>query len=113
EVAGRAVGGGCRRAAQGRRIHADRRRGDPGGPGAGKGRQFLSTVALPREAHPHAVHAAPTSFWRKYIFSLDHKVIGKQYLLYALFMLMIGGLLAMLVPWRREWRGKPIAFMGK
>ena len=33
---------------------------------------------------PHAgVHAAPTSFWRKYIFSLDHKVIGKQYLLYA------------------------------
>ena len=43
------------------------------------------------------VHAAPTSFWRKYIFSLDHKVIGKQYLFYALFMLVIGGLLATLV----------------
>ena len=33
------------------------------------------------EAHAEAVHAhqAPTGFIRKYIFSLDHKVIGKQY----------------------------------
>ena len=74
------------------------------GPDAGerrrrKGRQFLSTVAVPARAHAvHAgVHAAPTSFWRKYIFSLDHKVIGKQYLLYALAMLVVGGLLAILV----------------
>jgi len=73
----------------------------------------VSTVALPREAHPHAAHAAPTSFWRKYIFSLDHKVIGKQYLFYALFMLVIGGLLATLVRWQLAWPGKPIAFMGK
>ena len=29
-----------------------------------------------------AVHGAPTSFIRKYVFSLDHKVIGLQY--YAL-----------------------------
>ena len=29
-----------------------------------------------------AAHAAPTSFIRKYVFSLDHKVIGLQY--YAL-----------------------------
>ena len=66
-------------------------------PGAGKG-GFLSTVAKPLEVVHHAgVHAAPTSFWRKYIFSLDHKVIGIQYLFYALFMLVIGGLLATLV----------------
>jgi len=31
-----------------------------------------------------AVHAAPTGFIRKYIFSLDHKVIGIQYIFLAL-----------------------------
>ena len=56
----------------------------------------MSSVAVAHEL-PHGVHPEPTSFWRKYIFSLDHKVIGKQYLLYALFMLVIGGLLATLV----------------
>ena len=29
-------------------------------------------------------HPAPTSFIRKYIFSLDHKVIGIQYIVLAL-----------------------------
>ena len=33
--------------------------------------------------HEH-VHAAPTGWIRKYIFSLDHKVIGIQYFLLAL-----------------------------
>jgi len=75
----------------------------------------LSTVALPERAHVvHAgVHAAPTSFWRKYIFSLDHKVIGKQYLLYALAMLVVGGLLATLVRYQLAWPGRPLPFMGK
>ena len=63
--------------------------------------------------HIPGVHPAPTSFWRKYIFSLDHKVIGKQYMFYALAMLVVGGLLAILVRWQLAWPGKPIAFMGK
>jgi len=48
----------------------------------------MSSIAVVRELPP-GVHPEPTSFWRKYIFSLDHKVIGKQYLSYALFMLVI------------------------
>jgi len=64
-------------------------------------------------AHAHGVHAAPTSFWRKYVFSLDHKVIGIQYMAYSLFMLVIGGLLAMLVRWQLAFPGRPLAFMGK
>jgi len=64
-------------------------------------------------AHGHGVHAAPTSFWRKYVFSLDHKVIGIQYMTYSLFMLVIGGLLAMLVRWQLAFPGRPLAFMGK
>ena len=72
----------------------------------------MSSIAVVRELPP-GVHPEPTSFWRKYIFSLDHKVIGKQYLFYALFMLVIGGLLATLVRWQLAWPGRPIAFMGK
>ena len=71
--------------------------------------------ASPVSAHPlpPGVHPEPTSFWRKYVFSVDHKVIGKQYLFYSLFMLVIGGLLAGLVRWQLAWPGKPIGFMGK
>src|SRR5512141_2696900 len=72
----------------------------------------MSTPAVAHEL-PAGVHPAPTSFWRKYIFSLDHKVIGKQYMFYALFMLIIGGLLATLVRWQLAWPGKAIPFMGK
>ena len=72
----------------------------------------MSTVAV-AHALPPGVHPAPTSFWRKYVFSLDHKVIGKQYMFYALFMLIIGGLLATLVRYQLAWPGRPLAFMGK
>ena len=37
----------------------------------------------------------PQSFLRRYIFSLDHKVIGMQYLLTAMGVALIAGLLAM------------------
>ncbi|HSP93149.1 MAG TPA: cbb3-type cytochrome c oxidase subunit I [Thermoanaerobaculia bacterium] len=70
-----------------------------------------AAAAVPE--HLPGVHPAPTSFWRKYIFSLDHKVIGKQYMFYALMMLIVGGLLAILVRWQLAWPGKPIGFMGK
>ena len=41
-------------------------------------------------AHEHA-HAHPElGFWRKYIFSVDHKVIGIQYALTALLFLLFG-----------------------
>ncbi|MGH9806731.1 MAG: cbb3-type cytochrome c oxidase subunit I, partial [Terriglobia bacterium] len=63
--------------------------------------------------HAPGVHAAPTSFWRKYVFSIDHKVIGIQYMGYSLAMLVMGGLLAMLVRWQMAFPGRPLAFMGK
>lgn len=37
---------------------------------------------------------AETSWVKRYLFSTDHKVIGKQYLLTGLFMALIGGILA-------------------
>ena len=46
-------------------------------------------------AHSVQHHAPPTSFIRKHIFSLDHKVIGKQY--YAL--ALVAALSGMLLSW--------------
>jgi cytochrome c oxidase subunit 1 len=49
-------------------------------------------------------HAEPhLSFWRRYIFSTDHKVIGKQYMFLALFMALVGGLLAYMMRWQLAW----------
>ncbi len=43
------------------------------------------------------IHPAPTSFIRKYIFSIDHKVIGIQYLITAGLFFVIAGLLAEII----------------
>src|SRR3989304_1290003 len=39
-------------------------------------------------------HHAERGFWRTYVFSTDHKMIGKQYLSLGLFWAVVGGLLA-------------------
>jgi cytochrome c oxidase subunit 1 len=59
-----------------------------------------SAVAAPHAAHID--HAEP-GFWRTYIFSTDHKMIGRQFLFLGLFMLVIGGLLAMMIRWQLGW----------
>lgn len=56
---------------------------------------------------------APRSFWTKYIFSLDHKVIGIQYLLTAIAMALIGGLLAGLIRLQLAWPGEPVPLLAK
>ena len=53
-------------------------------------------------AHAH-IHAAPTGFIRKYIFSIDHKVIGIQYLLLALFAVFLGMALSIFMRIRLAW----------
>jgi len=55
-----------------------------------------------------AAHHAPMSFWRKYIFSTDHKIIGIQFLFVSLFFLLVGGLLAMQIRWQLGFPGKPL-----
>ena len=49
------------------------------------------------------VHEAPQGFIRKYIFSLDHKVIGKQYISLALFSAFVGMFLSLLMRLRLAW----------
>ena len=45
----------------------------------------------------HHQHTAPTGFIRKHVFSLDHKVIGKQYYGLALLSVFIGMVLSWLL----------------
>lgn len=51
-------------------------------------------------------------FVRHYLFSLDHKMIGRQFLFTALLMLVIGGLLAMMVRWQLGYPEEPLPLTG-
>jgi cytochrome c oxidase subunit I len=64
---------------------------------------------------PHAAHqhAAPTSFIRKHVFSLDHKVIGKQYYGLALLAVFIGMALSWLMRLHLGWPAWPIPMLDK
>ncbi|MBC8292703.1 MAG: cbb3-type cytochrome c oxidase subunit I [Proteobacteria bacterium] len=55
----------------------------------------------------------PQSFWSKYIFSFDHKVIGIQYIVTGFVMAGIGALLSILIRLQIAWPGQPIEFLGK
>ena len=61
--------------------------------------------------HEHEHHELP--FWRKYIFSVDHKVIGIQYGVTALVFLFFGFSLMMLMRWQLAYPGQPLPLFGK
>jgi cytochrome c oxidase subunit 1 len=67
-----------------------------------------------QRAAAHTAHAAHVEhgFVRTYIFSTDHKMIGRQYLLYGLIMMILGGLLALLVRWELAWPESPVPGFG-
>ncbi|HET6202436.1 MAG TPA: cbb3-type cytochrome c oxidase subunit I [Planctomycetota bacterium] len=65
------------------------------------------------EAHSEHLHAPPTSFYRKYVWSTDHKTIAKQYLFTAFFFLLLGGGLAMLFRWQLAYPNQPFPILGK
>jgi len=67
------------------------------------------------EAHVGAVyrHEAPKGFIWKYIFSLDHKVIGKQYYFLALFSVFVGIILSILMRLHLVWPKASVPFLDK
>jgi cytochrome c oxidase subunit I len=62
-------------------------------------------------AHAAHVHHGELGFWRTYVFSTDHKMIGRQFLFLGLFMLVIGGILAMLMRWQLGFPEQPVPGM--
>ena len=57
------------------------------------------------ETHEVHRHPAPTGFIRKYIFSLDHKVIGIQYIILALAAVIVGMTMSVLMRLNLSWPG--------
>ncbi len=63
------------------------------------GKPTLSVTTIDKfKPRPHGhedhIHPAPEGFIRKYIFTIDHKIIGLQYLITGLLFFVISGLLA-------------------
>src|SRR5580698_7456192 len=54
-------------------------------------------------SQPAVPHGAPTSFIRKHVFSLDHKVIGKQYYALALVAAVVGMVLSWIMRLHLGW----------
>src|SRR2546426_9375231 len=58
-------------------------------------------------------HAAPQGFIRKYIFSLDHKVIGLQYYFLALTAVLVGMFLSLLMRIHLIWPNASLPLLGE
>ena len=65
-----------------------------------------------RASHAHEEHHHEQSFWRKFIFSTDHKVIGVQYSVTGLAFLFFGFCLMMIMRWQLAYPGEAIPLIG-
>jgi cytochrome c oxidase subunit I len=61
---------------------------------------------------PQPIHPPPTSFWRRDVFSIDHKLIAKQFLWAGLLFLLVGGTLAMLIRWQWAYPYQKVPILG-
>src|SRR5258708_22595401 len=72
------------------------------------GRRRNNKMATPASVHAHA----PQGFIRKYIFSLDHKVIGIQYFFLALTAVFVGMFLSLLMRIHLVWPTAVLPLVG-
>jgi cytochrome c oxidase subunit I len=56
-------------------------------------------------------HEPPKSWIRRYVFSIDHKVIGIQYYFLALFSVFVGMFLSLLMRLQLAWPGQEFGFL--
>ena len=54
----------------------------------------MSDVATVDHTDHHDDHHHEETFWNKYVFPTDHKMIGMQYMFTGMFMALIGGFMA-------------------
>src|SRR5882672_8911180 len=64
--------------------------------------------------HPsiHEAHHQDLGFWRKYVFSTDHKIIGIQYGVTALSFLLFGFFLMLMMRWQIAHPGMAVPLVG-
>jgi cytochrome c oxidase subunit 1 len=70
-----------------------------------------TAAAIPHSAVHEARHEE-AGFWRTYVFSTDHKVIGIQYGVTALFFLLFGFCLMMVMRWQIAHPGEAVPVVG-
>src|ERR1044072_3993188 len=70
----------------------------------------MADVVHPIHGEVHR-HEPPSGFIRKYIFSTDHKVIGIQYWLLALFSVFVGMALSLLMRLQLGWPNQEFGFL--
>ncbi len=77
----------------------------------------MSTTAIDthgiHEAHGHAASMSVGTFIRTYVFSLDHKIIGLQFLFSTLLWFLVGGLLALGIRWQLAWPWTDMPIIGR
>jgi len=70
-------------------------------------------MSMSATAPAHGIeHAEPTTFLSRWVFSVDHKVIGMQYLGIGFLMAIFGGLSAYLIRWQLAWPESPVPGFG-
>jgi cytochrome c oxidase subunit 1 len=74
----------------------------------------MTTISIddtaPYEEHSH--DHAHGNFITRYVFATDHKIIGMQFLMTTLLMLMVGGAFALLIRWQLAYPWAPVPFFG-
>lgn len=71
---------------------------------------MTTVTAQPHETSGHDEHHE-LGWWRTYVFSTDHKVIGIQYGVTALAFLFVGFCLMMAMRWQLAYPGKPLGLL--
>jgi cytochrome c oxidase subunit 1 len=74
---------------------------------------MTATTADTQTTEQHAHHDHEVGFFRKYLWTYDHKMIGLQYLWTALAFLFIGGALALGVRWQLGYPGAVVPLIGQ
>jgi cytochrome c oxidase subunit 1 len=80
-----------------------------GGTGGGETITMATHESAAQESH---AHAAPQGFIRKWVFSLDHKVIGLQYYFLALTAVFVGMFLSLLMRIHLIWPTVALPLLG-
>ena len=73
---------------------------------------MATTVSAPSEHDSHHDHHHSEDFMSKYIFSVDHKVIGMQYMFTGMIMALIGGFMAYTMRMQLAFPGQSVPGFG-
>jgi len=75
---------------------------------------MAETIETPSHTHDehHDDHHHEQTFWSKYVFSVDHKMIAMQYMFTGMFMALIGGFFAYVFRTQLAFPGEEVLFWG-